>query len=193
MSDLIQGAKGSADFSARVSNHQNLQFHTVTKNTLTFRCYNPDGSLKWEEIIPNLTTTEGRNDALTQYLKGSSYTAAWFVGLIDNAAFSAIAVTDVAAQIGGTNGWTELTAYSQATRPALTLGTASAGSIDNSGSVATFSINATKTIYGGFTISNFTKAGTTGKIYGEGAFSSPRSMANGDTLTVTVTLTLASA
>jgi hypothetical protein len=165
----------------------------VTRNTYVFRCYDKDGKLKWEESFSNLTTTEGRNDALTQYLKGSSYTATHFVGLIDNASFTAIAVGDTAAQINGTNQWIECTAYSQSTRPALTLGTAAAGSIDNVASLATFSINATKTINGGFTVTNSTKAGTSGKIYGEGSFSSPRSFVSGDTLTVQVTLTLASA
>lgn len=184
---------GAADFHAQIADNPGLAFRTVTKNTLTFRCYGPDGKLKWEESISNLTTTEGRNDALTQYLKGSAYTAAFYVGLIDNASFTALAVGDTAAQINGTNGWIELTAYSGATRPALTLGTASAGSIDNSASPAVFAINATKTINGGFTVTTNTKAGTTGKIYGEGSFSSTRSLVSGDTLTVTVTLTLASA
>lgn len=186
-------AGAASRFLARVSCGGGLRFGSVTRNTYVFRCYGAQGKLKWEETIKNLTTTEGRNDELTQYLKGSSYTAAWFVGLIDNASFTAIAVTDTAAQINGTNQWIECTAYTQSTRPALTLGSASAGSIDNSGSLATFTINATKTIHGGFVVSNSTKAGTSGKIYGEGAFSADRSLASGDTLTVQATLTLASA
>jgi hypothetical protein len=170
-----------------------MEFGAVTRNIWVFRCYGPDGKLKWEDGFENLTTTEGRNDALTQYLKGSSYTATHFVGLINNSGFTAIAVGDTAGQINGTNQWTELTDYSQSTRPALTLGTASAGSISNVASLATFSINNTVTVNGGFTVTNSTKAGTSGKIYGEGSFSSPRSFVSGDTLTVQVTLTLASA
>lgn len=183
----------AARFLARLILPFALSLGAVTRNTFEFRCYAADGTLKWVDGFSNLTTTEGRNEMLTQFLKGSSYTAAFYVGLIDNASFSALAVTDLAAQINGTNGWIECTAYSQSTRPALTLGTASAGSIDNSGSLATFSINATKTIHGGFVVSNSTKAGTSGKIYGEGAFSADRSLASGDTLTVQATLTLASA
>lgn len=185
-------AESTAAFYNELKHGHKFQMGAVTRNHWIFRNYRK-GKLLWLDEFDNLTTTEGRNDALTQYLKGSSYTAAHYVGLIDNAGFSAIAVGDTAAQIGGSNGWAECTAYSQATRPALTLGTASAGSIDNSGSLATFSINATKTIYGGFTVTTNTKGGTTGKIYGEGAFSSPRSLLSGDTLTVQVTLTLASA
>lgn len=186
-------AQGDASFNCHVRKPGAVKFGAVTRNTFVFRCYGPDGKLKWEDGFENLTTTEGRNEALTQFLKGSSYTAAFFVGLVDNASFTALAITDTAAQINGTNQWIECTDYSQSTRPALTLGTASAGSIDNVASLATFSINATKTINGGFVVTNSTKAGTSGKIYGEGSFSSPRSFVSGDTLTVQVTLTLASA
>lgn len=153
-------------------------------------CRDKDGNLKWTEEVKNIITTEGKNDALTQYLKGSSYTATWYVGLIDNASFSAIAVGDTAAQIGGTNGWTECTGYSNSTRVTWTGGTASAGSIDNSASAAVFNINATKTVNGAFLVSTNTKGGTTGKIYAEVSFGSTRSVISGDTLTVTYTLTL---
>lgn len=166
-----------------------LQMH----NTYEFEARDAFGNLKWREIITNLTVTEGLNDNLTQYFKGSSYTAAWYVGLINNAGFSALAAGDTAAQIGGSNGWAEATTYSNSNRPTLTLGSASAGSIDNTASKAVFNINGTVTIYGAFVVSNSTKGGTSGKIYGEAAFSATRSLTSGDTLTVTVTLTAATA
>jgi len=144
----------------------------------------------WRVEVENLITTEGKNDILTQYLKGSSYTAAFYVALVDNASFTAYAVGDTAAQIGGSNGWAEAVPYSNATRVAWTGGTASGGSVDNSGSVASFTINATKTIRGAFLVTNSTKSGTTGKIYGEADFGSSRSVLSGDTLQVTVTATM---
>jgi hypothetical protein len=152
------------------------------------RCRN--AFIAWEEEIPNLVTTEGKNDLLTQYLKGSAYTATFYVGLVDNAGFTAYAAGDTAAQIGGTNGWAESTAYSNANRVTWTGGTASGGSIDNSASVAAFNINATKTIRGAFLDTNNVKAGTSGKLYGEADFASARSVLNGDTLNVTVTCTV---
>lgn len=173
------GAKANPDISVGIK----------LKNTYRFEARDADGKLKWIEEIPNLVTTQGLNDILTKYFKGSSYTATFFVGLIDNAGFSALAVGDTAAQIGGSNGWTESVAYSESVRQTLTLGSASAGSIDNSAAVATFSINGTVTLKGAFVITNSTKAGTTGVLYGEAAFSVTRSLASGDTLTVTVTLT----
>lgn len=144
----------------------------------------------WEEEIPNLVTTEGKNDLLTNYLKGSAYTAAFYVGLVNNASFTTYAITDVAAQINGTNGWLEGVPYSNATRVTWVGGTASAGSIDNSGSPAAFNINTTLTVRGAFLITNNTKSGTTGKLYGEADFASARSVLSGDTLNVTITCTV---
>jgi hypothetical protein len=137
-----------------------------------------------------LVVTEGKNDLLTNYLKGSSYTAAFYVGLVDNAGFSAYAATDVAAQINGTNGWAESVVYSNANRVTWTGGTASAGSIDNSGSPAVFNINASGTVRGGFMITNNTKSGTTGVLYGEADYAASRGVASGDTLNVTATCTV---
>lgn len=140
-------------------------------------------------------TTEGKNDTLSKYFKGSAYTATWFVGLVDNTGFTAFAATDTAAKITTTanppttNGWQESTIYSQANRVTLTLGTPSGGSVDNSASVATFSINNSGTLKGGFVVSNSTKAGTSGILYGDGAFSATRAVVSGDSVQVTVTLT----
>lgn len=155
----------------------------------TFKCFDKDGNLLWTETVRNRVPTEGLNHDLDKHLNGVAYTASWFVGLINNAGFSALAAADTAAQIGGTNGWAELTAYSQTTRPALVLGTASAGSIDNTASVAVFTINASVTIYGGFIVSSATKGGTGGVIYGEAAFVTPQPAIAGNTVQVTWVLT----
>ena len=93
-------------------------------------------------------------------------------------------------------GWTEVVAYSQATRPACTFGTpttANPSVATNSASPATFSINGTTTVGGAFLTSNNTKSGTTGTLYSAADFSAPgdRSVVSGDTLTVTYTLSLA--
>lgn len=163
------------------------------RNIYRFEARDREGRVKWVEEVPNLTVTQGLNDLLTKYFKGSSYTAAWFCGLINNASFSALAAGDTAAQINGANGWIEATAYSETVRQTLTLGSASAGSIDNSASKCVFSINGTITINGAFLVSSSTKTGTSGVLYGEASFGTPRALLSGDTLTVTVTLTAATA
>lgn len=149
----------------------------------------------WTARAENLVTTEGLNDLLTKYFKGSSYNATWYVGLIDLTTFTAVAATDTAAKINTTanppttNGWQEITAYSEGARPALVLGTASSGSISNTASKAAFSINATKTIHGGFLCSSATWGGTATILYSAAAFSGDKAVESGDTLNVTITLT----
>jgi len=156
--------------------------------TELIRCQN--ATIAWVEEICNLVTTEGKNDQLTQYFKGSAYTAAFFIGLVNNAGFTAYSTGDTAAQIGGTNGWAEGTPYSNATRVAWVGGTASGGSIDNSASVGVFAINATLTVRGGFIATASAKNATTGKLYGAVDFSAARSVVSGDTLQVTSSFTL---
>lgn len=92
--------------------------------------------------------------------------------------------------------WTESTAYSGGARPALTLGTAAAGSIDNSASVASFVIGANNTLIGGAFIANSSvQLSAVDTLYGMAPFTSNgfRQLNSGDTLQVTVTLTAVSA
>lgn len=156
------------------------------KTHYQIECVGADGEVKWVEEFDNLVVTAGLNDLLDKTFKGSGYTAAWYVGL--TASSPSFAAGDT---MGSHGGWTEDQNYSQGARPALTLGTVSSGSVNNSASKAVFSINATATIGGAFVATNATKGGTTGTLYGGGAFAEGnRSVVNGDTLNVTVTLSL---
>lgn len=157
--------------------------------TYKVECVGLDGNIKWVEEIHNVVTTEGKNDLLTKYFKGSAYTATWYVGLVDNASFTAVSAGDTAAQINGTNGWLELSEYTEGVRQSLVLGTAAAASIDNSASKASFSMNATKTVEGAFVVSTSIVDGITGVLYSVSSFTVPRAVGSGDTLNVTVTLT----
>jgi hypothetical protein len=130
-------------------------------------------------------TSVGKDDVLNKYFKGSAYTASWCVGL--KGAGAAVAGDTMASH----GAWTEVTGYSEAVRQILTLGTVSAGSVSNTASKATFSINATVTIAGAFVVSDGTKSGTTGTLYSAGDFSASRGLASGDSIQVTVTLTAA--
>jgi hypothetical protein len=152
--------------------------------TRTMQCSN--AYLAWEETVHNQVFDAGVNDLLDKYYKGSSYTASWFVFLVDNASFSAYAAGDTMASHAG---WIEGTPYSNATRPALTLGTVASKSVDNSASKASFTINATLTVRGAGIVTNSTKGGTTGVAYGAVDFGASRSVISGDTLNVQVTLT----
>lgn len=149
-------------------------------------CVGEDGALKWADEFDNIVVTTGLNELLTDTFKASAYTAAWYVGL--TAATPTFAAGDTMASHGG---WTESAAYSEGARQTLTLGSVSGGSVNNSASKAVFSINATATVGGAFVANNSTKSGSTGVLYGGGAFTEGnRSVVNGDTLSVTVTLTV---
>jgi hypothetical protein len=151
------------------------------------QCFDENGDLKWEDGFDNLVTNAGRDDLVNKYFKGSSYTAAWYVGIIEDTSFSAYANADTLASHAG---WTECTAYS-GSRKAATFGSSSGTttvSLDNSGSPAAFAINATKTVKGCFLCT--ASSGTSGVLYSAGGFTGgDRSVVNGDTLNVTVTLT----
>lgn len=155
-------------------------------------CHDADGNLKWEAESHNLVVNVGLKDMNEKYFTGSSYTAAWYIGLYGAAASNNPAAGDTAASHAG---WTEVTTYSNATRPAATFGTSTTADpsvISNSGSPASFSINGTTTVGGAFLISNNTKGGTSGTLFSAADFASPgdRSVANGDTLNVTYTFSL---
>jgi hypothetical protein len=163
------------------------------KGVYKIQCHDAQGNLKWEDEAPNLVVNVGLQDMNAKYFTGSAYTAAWYIGLYGAGASNTPAAGDTMSSHAG---WTEVTAYSQSTRPACTFGTPSTANpsvATNSASPASFSINATTTVGGAFLTSNSTKSGTTGTLYSAADFSSPgdRAVVSGDTLSVTYTLSLA--
>ncbi len=147
--------------------------------------------LIWSGEQKNGVTTAGINDLLDRYLAGSSYTAAWFLGLISSVSYSALAAGDTAASHAG---WTEAGAtnapnYSSGTRPAITFAAASAGS-KASASAVSFTFSGAGTVKGCFTISNSTKDGTTGVLYSTALFTGgDRVVAASDVVNVSLTYT----
>ena len=163
------------------------------KGVYKIQCHDAQGNLKWEAEAPNLVVNEGLQDMNAKYFTGTTYTAAWYLGLYGSGATNSPAAGNTMASHSS---WTEVTDYSQATRPACTFGTpttANPSVATNSASPATFSINGTTTVGGAFLTSNNTKSGTTGTLYSAADFSSPgdRAVVSGDTLSVTYTLSLA--
>ena len=158
----------------------------------TVECFDKDGNHKWTAKSPNLVVNVGLADMNDKYFSGSGYTATWYLGLYGAASSNNPAAGDTMASHAG---WTEVTDYSQSTRPAATFGaatTADPSVIDNSGSVAVFSINNTVTVGGAFLTSNNTKGGTTGILFSASDFQAPgdRNVVSGDTLNVTYQFSL---
>lgn len=151
----------------------------------TVECIKPDGSVRWTDEFDNLVTTVGKNDLLDKYFKGSTYSAAFYCGLINDTTYTGVAVGDTAASHAG---WTESTDYDEATRPAVTFGVAAAGSLATS-SASVFTMNAGDTIKGAFVITNNTKGGTTGVLYSAGLFTTgDRAVLTGDIINVSITM-----
>ena len=147
-------------------------------------CFDRDGSEKWSHDLPNGIVDVGLHYLLEASFRAGAAISTWYVGLIDNAAFSALANADTMASHAG---WTESVAYTQATRPAWTAGVAATRTMTNAVSVD-FSMNATAVIRGLFINSNNTKSGTTGTLWSTAAFGTNAPVADGDTLKITYTV-----
>jgi hypothetical protein len=160
--------------------------------TFSAVCRDAQGNIKWTAEKHNLVVNVGLKDMNDKYFTGSGYTATWYLGLYGAASSNNPAASDTAASHAG---WTEVTAYSNATRPTATFAaatTADPSVITNSGSPAVFNVNGTATVGGAFLISNDTKGGTTGILFSAADFDAPgdRNVTNGDTITVTYTFSL---
>ena len=156
-------------------------------------CRDKDGNLKWSADTKNLVVNAG-----LAYMAGTALTSVaqittWYIGLYGAGASNTPAAGDTMSSHAG---WTEVTAYSNATRVAATFVTATTANpsvVTNSASPATFNINGTTTVGGAFLTSGSAKGGTTGTLFSAADFSSPgdRSVVSGDIISVTYTFSLA--
>lgn len=150
----------------------------------------------WFEETHNLVVTQGLNEIQKEFWTGAAYTAALFVGLIRTDNFGSIVLGDTAAKIvtgvpaGGDNQWREFTGYSQATRPVLTMGAVTAGSLDNSAMQAIFDVTSNFTLQGGLVATSSVKGGTGGLLIGAASFASQIPFAIGQQVRVTISSTL---
>jgi len=157
------------------------------------KCHDKDGNLKWEAQSKNLVVNVG-----LAYMAGTALTSvaqqtSWFLGLYGAGASNTPAAADTMSSHAG---WTEVVAYSNATRVAATFVTATTANpsvVTNTASPATFNINGTTTVGGAFLTSGSAKSGTAGTLFSAADFGSPgdRAVVNSDTLSVTYTFSLA--
>jgi hypothetical protein len=147
-----------------------------------------DGEVIEEFTDHNLVVNEGLNSVLNVYLAAATQITAWYLGIFEGNYTPVSTVT--AATITAAS--TESTAYSETTRQVFSPAAAASQSITNSASRATFTFNATKTIYGAFLVSNSTKSGTTGTLFSAAKFASAKSVVSGDQLLLTYTFTASS-
>jgi hypothetical protein len=167
-------------------------FSETAKGGGIFRvqCLDKDGNLKWEDTMHNLVVNVGLQDMNAKYFTGSSYTAAFYLGLVTGpGSGTSYAATDT---LASHSGWTEFSGYS-GNRKTVTFGSATSADpsvISNSGSAASFSITSSGTVAGAFMCT--VSSGTSGILFSEADFQSPgdRVVVSGDTLNVTYTFSL---
>jgi len=115
--------------------------------------------------FPNGIANEGKNKLLDVMFHGVSAITTWWLGLIDNSGYSALAAGDTYVNINQTgNGWDEFTDYTDAgnggsasTRPEWTEGAASGQAITN-GSPVVFDITGSGTVKGLFLVGGIANA-----------------------------------
>jgi len=115
--------------------------------------------------FPNGITNEGKNKLLDVMFHAATAITTWWLGLIDNADYSALAATDTYENIDQVgNGWDEFTDYtdpangsSSSTRPEWTEGAATGQAITN-GSPVVFDITSSGTVKGLFLVGGIANA-----------------------------------
>lgn len=138
--------------------------------------------------VPNLVTNEGLNHILDAVFAGATQVGTWYVGLFEGNYTPVATVT--AATITAAS--TECTAYDEVTRVAYNEAAASGQSITNSANKATFTMNATKTVYGAFLVSASAKSATSGTLMSAARFGSSKAVVDDDQLLVTYTFNASS-
>ena len=137
----------------------------------------------------NLATNEGLTSMLGVHLGGATQITSWFLGLFEGNYTPVL--TDTAATFA--TAATETTAYTGTARQAFTPASATGQAITNSASKASFTFNATKTLYGAFLASASAQNAVTGVLFSAAKFATPKTVANNDQLLIGYTFSAASA
>lgn len=137
---------------------------------------------EWE--THNIVTDEGLDHVLDVAIVNGTQIATWYVAPFKGNYTPDGTETGASVALDST----EATEYTGGTRPAYVPAAVSGQSTDNSASKASFTINATVTVYGAFIASDATKSGTGGKCFCIARFPSQRDLLNTDVLNITYTL-----
>jgi hypothetical protein len=147
---------------------------------------------KHGELITKINFRNGITDMGVAHVYDGAFHAGaqittWYIGLIDNSGYVALAAADTMASHAG---WNEFTTYSDATRIEWTEAATAARTITSS-VASSFAISGSGTVKGAFLVSVSTKSSSdlTDILWSTGVFSNPPTVANGETLKVTYSLT----
>jgi hypothetical protein len=143
-----------------------------------------DGEVIDEFSDHNLVTNEGLNATLNIMLGAATQITSWYIGLFTGN-YTPVA-TDTATSLPGNS--TECTGITASSRPQWLCSAAIGQVISNALSKATFTFNATQSIYGGFLVSTATIGGTGGTSFSAAQFATPKNVVNLDQLLLTYTV-----
>jgi hypothetical protein len=147
---------------------------------------------QWEQ--GNVCTAEGLTLMLNVMFHGTAAIATWYMLVFESDTTPADGTTYAVPVYTETNAGID-----EATRPAYVEAAASAKSISNTASKATFTFNTSKTIYGAALVGGGSTPTTKGDTAGGGTlfcaakFTSSKSVVSADALMITCTITLADA
>jgi TP901 family phage tail tape measure protein len=131
--------------------------------------------------FPNDVVDEGITDLWDVYFRNQSQTAAWYIGLIDNAGSPSLSDSDTLASHAG---WTEFTSYS-GSRQQWVMDAAASKQITNT-TLTQFTMSGSGTVYGLFVCG--AASGTSAILWSTAPFASAQPVNNGDVLKVTYTV-----
>jgi len=146
------------------------------------------GEKKWETETPNIVTNEGLDHVLNVYLHAATQITTWYLAIFEDD------YTPLAANTYAVPGYTESTAYDEATRPEYVEAASTARSTTNSASKGTFTISDTKTIYGAALVSSSVKGDTeaaSAVLFASGVFAAAKACTDDDVLELTYTISSA--
>lgn len=146
------------------------------------------GKLVERVMGSNVIPAAALNDILAVYLGGGTQKLSWYIALFEGNYTPTSALT--AANFASTA--TECTTYDEASRVLYEPAAPSGGVLDNAAARALFTMNATKTVYGGALISVATKGATTGVLAAAARFPLPRNVVDDDELSVRYSVTMTS-
>lgn len=139
----------------------------------------------WDYRVPNAVTTEGIDYLLNAAFRGAAQQANWYLGLIDDAGFSALSAGDTHASHAG---WGEYTGIFLSSRPAWNVTGAATGGVLPSSSSSVFQVTANGSVRGGLVASRqLVGVGSGAILYSTAVMSAGMSVSAGGVLSVTYT------
>ncbi len=145
-----------------------------------------NGKPKGWYTMANTVVNAGKNLLLDVMFDAGSQVSTWYMSLIQDGGYSAIAAGDT---MGSHAGWQEFTGYDETTRPIWNPDAAASESITNS-TTTDFTINTSDTLKGIFIVADNTISGTTGTLWCATLFSADVPVTNGETFRLTYTLSV---